>query len=236
MYSESAALYDLIYGSVKDYPAEARELAELVRAARPGCRTVLDVACGTAEHARLLAVVHGFDVDGVDLDPAMVEIARAKVPSGRFEVADMADFHLGRSYDAVLCLFSSIGYVATVPQLCRAMACLREHIAPDGIVVVEPWFTPDSFTPGPGGSQAVERNGLRVTCNYRSEHHGHMSRLYYEYLIDGPDGSQRRAEVHEVALFTTDEMIASFRAAGLAVRYDAGGPRGLGRYVASLVR
>ena len=60
MFSESAELYDLIYSRFKDYPAEARQLAELIRRERPGARTVLDVACGTAEHARLLTAEHGF--------------------------------------------------------------------------------------------------------------------------------------------------------------------------------
>ena len=104
----------------------------------------------------------------------------------------MADFHLGRSYDAVLCLYSSIGYVATLPRLHRAVACLREHIAPGGIV--EPWFTSDGFTPGPGGSHTVESHGLRVTCDYRSEHHGQLSRLYYEYTIARPAGPGRASQ------------------------------------------
>jgi len=133
------------------------------------------VACGTAEHARLLGEVHGFEVDGIDLDPAMVAIARTRYPRGRFEVADMADFHLGRSYDAVLCLYSSIGYVATLPRLHRAVAYLREHIAP-GSWSSSRGSRPTGVTPGPGGSHTVESHGLRVTCDYRSEHHGQLSR------------------------------------------------------------
>jgi len=64
--------------------------------------TVLDVACGSGEHARLLAG-HGFVVDGLDLDPAFVRIARHKHPSGRFFEADMAGFDLPDRYDAILC-------------------------------------------------------------------------------------------------------------------------------------
>src|SRR4051812_29910857 len=102
-----AALYDLIYMSMKDYSAEAGQIADLLRRARPHCRTLLDVGCGTGEHARLLGEVHGFEVDGVDIDPAMLAIARTR-SHGRFDVADMTDFHLGRCYDGVLNLFGAI--------------------------------------------------------------------------------------------------------------------------------
>src|SRR5690348_4593728 len=70
MFSESAAFYDLIYSAFKDYPAEAAALAGVIRREHPRAKTILDVACGTGEHARLLAREHGFDVDGLDLDPA----------------------------------------------------------------------------------------------------------------------------------------------------------------------
>jgi ubiquinone/menaquinone biosynthesis C-methylase UbiE len=66
MFSESAAFYDLIYTRFKDYRAESQRLAEIVRARTAAARTVLDVACGTGEHARHLTGL-GFAVDGVDL-------------------------------------------------------------------------------------------------------------------------------------------------------------------------
>jgi SAM-dependent methyltransferase len=233
MYSESAALYDLIYTPIKDYPAEAGEVAGLLRRARPRCRTLLDVACGTAEHARLLGEVHGFEVDGVDLDPAFVAIARAKCPHGRFDVADMADFHLGRAYDVVVSLFGSIGYVVTLPRLREALACLRDHLVPGGVAIVEPFLTPDAFRPGTVGAHTVESGELRVTRTHRSERDGARCRLYFEYAIAAPDGMHQSTEVHELGLFTVDEMLAAFSAVGLAVTYDPNRPIGRGVYVAS---
>lgn len=53
MFSASAELYDLIYSSFKDYPAETAQLAALIRAAHPVAHRILDVACGTAEHAAI---------------------------------------------------------------------------------------------------------------------------------------------------------------------------------------
>jgi 2-polyprenyl-3-methyl-5-hydroxy-6-metoxy-1,4-benzoquinol methylase len=128
MFSASAEFYDLIYSTFKDYVAEAAQIASLLRRLNPQCQAVLDVACGTGEHARLLAT-RGFVVDGIDLDPAFVRVAEQKHPAGRFFEADMSDFHLSHRYDAVLCLFSSIGYLQTLDRVSRAFACFREHLA-----------------------------------------------------------------------------------------------------------
>src|SRR5262249_32549556 len=131
MFTESAEFYDAIY-SFKDYAAEAAQVAAKTRAARPDSRTILDVACGTGEHARLLAQRHGFEVDGLDLDPGLLRLARQKHPAGQFLQADMSDFTLGRRYDAILCLFSSIGYLVTLDRITRALVCFRRHLAPRG--------------------------------------------------------------------------------------------------------
>ena len=118
MFSESAELYDLIYARFKDYPAEARQVADLLGTVHARCRTILDVACGTGEHASLLAAHHGFEV---------------------YEIAE-------------------------------------------------------------------------------------------------PEGTRRASEVHELGLFTTDEMLRSFDAAGLVAEYDARGLCSRGLYVAEAAR
>lgn len=51
-----ASVYDLLYvdGGVKDYQAEAADLAALVRTRCPSAWSALDDACGTGEHLRYL--------------------------------------------------------------------------------------------------------------------------------------------------------------------------------------
>jgi len=234
MFSESAQLYDLIYSSFKDYPAEAELIAERLRRERPGCRTVLDAACGTGEHARLLAEAHGFEVDGIDIEPALVEIARAKHPAGRFFVADMVDFTLPRRYDAVICMFSSIGYLKTLDRVTAALGCLAAHLANGGILLVEPWFTPGVMEDGGTATVEAASGDVRVRRDARVQIEGRLSRVHFDYTVEDADGTRRLSESHELGLFTVDEMRQAFTRAGLRVTYDDEGPSGRGLYSAAV--
>ena len=234
MYTGSAAHYDRVYSSFKDYAAEAEAIAARIREVHPPARTVLDVACGTGAHAAVLGAVHGFEVDGIDLDPVLVAIAAAKCPRGRFVQADMIDFDLGRAYDAVLCLFGSIAYMVTRPRLWAALARLRAHLMPGGMAVVEPFLTPEAFGAGRTGSITAASEGFCVTRRNRSERDGDVCRLHFDYEIAGPAGVEHSSELHELGLFTIDETLAGFAAAGLSASYDPAAAAGRGRYVATL--
>lgn len=233
MFTEPAELYDAIYFGFKDYGTEADQIAALLRTVHPASRTVLDVACGTGEHARLLATRHGFDIDGIDLNGEFLRLARLKHPAGQFTQADMADFTLDRRYDAVVCLFSSIAYLRTLSNVTRALARFRDHLAEGGVVVVEPWFAPGVMQSGHHSTRTGEANGIRVERNATTEIDGRISRLRFDYVIEGPDGTRRTSEVHELGLFTVPEMLAAFDAAGLAARHEASGLTGRGLYVAT---
>jgi len=64
-----------------------------------------------------------------------------------------------------------------------------------------------------------------------TEVEGRLSFTRFEYLI-GSDGEIRReSETHELGLFTTDEMLDAFRAAGMDVEHDPEGMTGRGLYV-----
>ncbi len=134
MFSKSAQFYDAVYG-FKDYEAETEKLRELIEA-RVGKGsgsgiadrlTLLDVACGTGKHLELLGKY--FVAEGLDLDAELLRVARERVPGMAMHQGDMTRFDLGRRFDAVVCLFSSIGYVRTEERLRQAAACMWRRVA-----------------------------------------------------------------------------------------------------------
>ena len=145
----------------------------------------------------------------------------------------MTDFALPGRYDVVLCLFSSIGYAGTLEKVRRTFERFRAHLAPGGVVLVEPWFPPEAVTPGRVHVLTAEGEGISVCRMSRIEVEGRLSRLHFHYLLGRETGIEHLAEVHALGLFTAAEMLDAFAAAGLrAEHHPEQGPAGRGRYLA----
>ena len=146
----------------------------------------------------------------------------------------MCNFQLGQQYDSVLCLFSSIGYLRTLERVEAALTCFREHLAPGGVLLVEPWLAPGILDPARVAHHAGESGGVRVSRVTRVEVDGRLSRLHFDYEITDESGTRRAIEVHELGLFTTAEMLEAFRRAGLEADHDPKGLSDRGLFVARI--
>ena len=234
MFAKSAQYYDLIYSSFKDYQSEAGKIACLIQKLNPNALTILDVACGTAEHAKFLNENYNYNVDGIDLDEDLLAMARRKIPGTRFEAADMTNFHLGQQYDVVMCLFSSIGYVRSLENVRKTLGCFKNHLSPGGLIIIEPWFTPDSWTPGRIDMKTVESENLKICRMSLTDCEGNLSKIRFEYLIGAAEEIRHEIESHELGLFTVEEMTQCFHEVGLESSYDPDGIFGRGLYVARI--
>lgn len=224
-------LYDIVYRAVKDYRSEAAKLAALVRARHPSATRLLDVACGTGEHASYLRRL-GLRVDGIDIERTHVTIARRKNPGGRFERADMREFRLDRSYDVVACLFGSIAYAASPAGLRRAVRAMARHLERGGLLLIEPWFAPGELQPGRVTALTADDGGVTVSRMSHVEIRGRSCSLRFEYLIGDATGLRRAREHHVLGLFTRPELEAAFRSAGLRAELDSEGLTGRPLYIA----
>ena len=233
MFSQSTELYDFIYSEFKDFSAEASQVASLLGRECPSARKLLDVGCGTGRHAAALIGEHGFEVDGLDIESGFLEIARERCPDGKFFRGDMASFDLGVTYEAVLCLFSSIGYVRTPDRLLLAAKSIRRHVAPGGVAIIEPWMTPASFKGRSLHLTTVDRDDIKISRVSRSEIRDGISWMEFHYLVGDSDEVRYLREVHELGLFTEDEMLHALRTAGFQeVDFDPAGLTGRGLYIA----
>jgi ubiquinone/menaquinone biosynthesis C-methylase UbiE len=229
VFAESAAFYDVLY-SFLDYGAAVRKIQATLDAHAPHARRLLDVACGTGRHLELLRT--RYEVEGVDINPTMLKAARERCPGVSFHEADMADFSLESRFDVIMCLFSSIGYVRTEARLRSAVLCMRRHLIPGGLIVVEPWFTPERYWTGTITANHVDQPDLKITWMYTSEREGDVSVLDIHYMVGRPTGIETFRERHEVGLFTEQQHLDAFSSAGLEARHETAGPFGRGLYLA----
>jgi ubiquinone/menaquinone biosynthesis C-methylase UbiE len=228
MFTKSAQFYDALY-HFKDYAAAADKLHLLIRQICPSATTLLDIACGTGKHVYYLR--NYYTVEGLDLNPELLELARQRCPDVTFHQGNMVDFHLERSFDVVTCLFSAIGYVKTVGNLDNTVAKMAQHLKSGGMLVVEPWFTPENYWKDRVTLNCVDQPELKIAWMYVSELQGRLSIADIHYLVGTPQGIDHFTERHEVGLFTHAEYLDAFRKCGLDVRHDPIGLFGRGMYI-----
>jgi len=231
MFSKSAQYYDEIYASIdKDYAAEAKKAHAFIQKHKQSKgKLLLDVACGTGFHASLLSKY--YQVEGLDLDAKMLAVAKKKHPNIRFRQGDMTDFDLKRKFDVIVCLFSSIGYIKTKTRLQKAIKTMSRHLLPGGVLLIEPWFTPEQWNPGRASMTQVNKPELKIVRMSYSGQRGKISTIEFQYLIGTSKGIEHSLEIHELGLFTNEEYMGAFKAAKLNVTYDAEGLDGRGLYI-----
>jgi SAM-dependent methyltransferase len=229
MFSKTAQYYDRIY-AFKDYQAEADRLTTIIEEnLRSDGRRLLDVACGTGGHIAYLK--ERFQVEGLDISQEFLEIARREHPDVPFHHADMMAFDLADEFDVVTCLFSSIGYVRTQQNLTRAVSCMTRHVVRGGVLIIEPWFTPDTWYAPSVHASLVDEPDLKIARVNTSFVEGRLSYFDLHYLIGTLEGTEHFVERHELGLFETAEVRSVLVEAGLDVTYDAEGLTGRGLFI-----
>jgi SAM-dependent methyltransferase len=229
MFFKSAQCYDLIY-AYKDYAAETQRLTEYIHVhLRSSGNRLLDIACGTGHHLQHLR--EQFQIEGLDLDNGLLEIARQRNPGVKFHLGDMMDFDLGCRYDILTCLFSAIGYVRTLDGLERAIGCMRRHLSPGGVLLIEPWFTPGDWKPGGVYASFIDQPDIKIARINISLVEGRLSYFDFHYLVGTSQGIEHFVERHELGLFEIEEMKSVLANAGLDVIYDPQGISGRGLYI-----
>lgn len=98
---------------------------------------VLDVGCGTGRDAAWLHRRAGRDVTGIDTSEAMLTHAGRRHPGPRYHRADMRDFDLGATFDAIVCLDSALLHCRTNEEIAAFLARCRAHLSPTGLLVAE---------------------------------------------------------------------------------------------------
>ncbi|MEQ3550176.1 class I SAM-dependent methyltransferase [Pseudonocardia nematodicida] len=226
-----ADVYETIYRSRgKDWEAEAREVLGHIHAARPDTRSLLDVACGTGIHLQQFGkfVEH---CEGVEIAEPMIEMAAERVPGVPLHRGDMRSFDLGRTFDAVTCMFCSIGYLDTVDDMRDAVATMAAHLSPGGVLAIEPWWFPEKFIDGYVAGDVSRAPDRTITRLSHSTLVGGKTRMELRFVIGEASGITEFTEIELLSLWTEQDYLTAFDDAGCPARYLPGGPTGRGLFV-----
>lgn len=209
---------DLAFVHETGFADVARAAARELLARVPAPARVADLGCGGGTLAEAL-VRRGCTVWGVDTSPAMVALARRRVPRASFDVADALAVRLP-ACDAITLVGEILNYalaerslVAADGFFTRAYAALR----PGGVLLL------DVATTGKAPSDYVadrSGKGWRVQAHVRAEGDRLERTIDTWRTQDGVEGHTR--EVHHQRLLRSDWMEERLEAAGFSVEAIGG--------------
>ncbi|WP_295613402.1 class I SAM-dependent methyltransferase [Chamaesiphon sp. GL140_3_metabinner_50] len=178
IFNNYARYYDLLYRD-KDYTAEAEFIDRLIQQQAPNTSTILELGCGTGNHALLLAK-EGYSVHGVDLSAEMLKCAQERCERAEPELAARLQFSQGDlrqvrlvgeasqnenlKFDAIVSLFHVISYQTTNEDLLAAFTTAKTHLKPGGILIFDVWYGPAVLSDPPVVRiKRLEDSSIQVT-------------------------------------------------------------------------
>jgi SAM-dependent methyltransferase len=218
-YASWARYYDALY-AFKDYRADADRLKALADRFNPGARTLLDVACGSGRHLEFLR--EHFAVEGADPSEDFLQALVARSPGVPVHRTRMEDLALGRRFDVIICMFSSIGFVRTLEGLHKTMKNFAAHLDPGGVAIVEPWFSRETFWPGKVNAHFVDQPELKVAWFYTTALRDGLSVLSNRFLVATPEGFDSLEDEQVLGLFDPADYREAMAQAGLEVVLSEG--------------
>ncbi len=215
-YEAIAPVYD-DFTAQNDYELWlGRLLPHLERHGLRGKR-LLDVGCGTGK-SFLPMLRRSWKVTACDISASMVEVARKKVGEApRLSVADMRELPRFGEFDLVWSLDDAVNYLLSIEELARALAGMRNNLAPDGLLMFDlntlqsyrTFFAGSEVREGAGGRQLVWRG--RASADTQP---GAISEASFEVL--GPNGTPEiEPELHRQRHFPEKDVRAALERAGL---------------------
>ena len=142
-----ADAYDLLYHD-KDYAAECDVIERILETYGDGpIRSVLDLGCGTGNHAIPLAQ-RGYEVVGVDRSESILAHAQRKaasLPEGNgvaFHQGDIRSVDLQRRFDAALMMFAVLSYQLGNADVLSALRTAHQHLRSGGLLIFDVWYGP----------------------------------------------------------------------------------------------
>jgi SAM-dependent methyltransferase len=218
--------YDLFYAD-KDYESECNMIEEVFgRYGKGQIRTILDLGCGTGNHAFPLAK-RGYEVTGVDRSGDMLANARSKLTNFKshsqtlplFLQGELRSLDLEQQFDAVLMMFAVLGYQLTNEDILASLKTVRRHLKPGGLFICDVWYGPAVLTIRPGDKiktiPTEDGKVVRLASGKLDIYHHQATVNYHVLHLQGRRVLSESKESHQVRYFFPQELALFFDHAGM---------------------
>lgn len=212
--TDLAAIHDAGFGQLAAHGAET--LIQHLRRRGHQAGRVLDLGCGSGIAAEKLLAA-GFDVHGIDISPAMIQLARRRAPKATMQVGSLWDADLPESIGAAA-IGEGLNYLCASSGRFKLEGLLRrlfKAVLPGGVLLL------DVATPA------------RIPVG-RTQQAQHLTDDWAVQMTAASDGAlltrqiatfrrlgrhwRRHDETHTLRLFSRGELVSALRGAGFRVQ------------------
>jgi len=218
LHNKLAKYYDRVY-SFRDYLDEAVRLQNLIiKYLESGGNSLLDVACGTGLHLKHLK--DDFSCTGVDISKSMLRIARKNAKGVTFKEADMKTLRLGKQFDVIVCLLSSIGYVKTPASLEKTIWNFSKHLKKGGLALIEPSHAKSVYVIGEPRITTYDWRDAKIArVNVTKIRQATAVLTMHILIAERGKDAKYFVDRHELGLFGINSTLRIMKAAGLKSKY-----------------
>ncbi len=223
--STYAKQYDAMYAD-KDYNAECDLVAAAAAEHAVAIDRLLDIGCGTGGHS-LEWARRGIASVGVDMSPAMIELAEDKAaqldspikPS--WQVGDARTFEADGQFDVATMMFAVLGYMTSNDDVIAALKNVRRHLRLGGVFVFDVWYGPAVLSVRPEGRiRVIDGQGsqtLRAATTEIDTFH-HLAHVTFRlWTVQGDRFLGAAEERHDMRYFFPQELRLLLTSGGFAM-------------------
>jgi len=190
---------------------------------KPG-DSLLDLCCGQGRHCVQFAR-RGFQVTGLDLNPAYLELARQAAMADNLQLeviaGDMREIPFRSRFDAIVNMYSSFGYLESEAEDAKVLASIANALKPGGRLLLDmlnrEWavanYIQHDWHAGADGTLYVELRELDLAS----------SRMHVSFSIVSTEGGRRDSIGHHIRLYTLTETMRLLEHAGMTLTSVYGG-------------
>ncbi|MCD6434131.1 MAG: class I SAM-dependent methyltransferase [Candidatus Diapherotrites archaeon] len=202
MYKKFAKYYDKIQAQKKDYSREVDFIEWAIKKHKKSeGNKLLDVACGTANHAVLLE--KNYKILGIDISKEMLEIAKRKTKNVKFEIWDMKKLNLPERFDVIICMFSAINYNTSYSELETTLRNFYNHLKPGGVLIYDLGFNKETWIEGYTQIVTVVEDGLQLARISQSHLDGDVFNANFIFLVKDKGKFDFDIDQHKIGVFET---------------------------------